>query len=136
MIAVGLRTTSVILGKTRASLYCVCRSTTGFHRPLPGLIDVVHRHTLVPVIPKTKQAVPPAAAQGQRTERLLKRDGTRLIRRSSWATDSPMSQSIGGQRPTKSARRSAFTRSSSPVVLARIHSTTQRPTLLSESVCR
>src|SRR3954452_8893538 len=60
MIAIDLRTTSVILGKTRASLYRVCRSTTGFHRPLPDLIDVVHRHTLVPVIPKTKQAVPPS----------------------------------------------------------------------------
>lgn len=34
---------------------------------------------------------------------------------------SPMSQNIGGQSPTKSARRSAFPRSSSPTVLARIH---------------
>src|SRR3954468_3120133 len=63
MIAVGLRTTSVILGKTRASLYRVCRSTTGFHRPLTDLLDVVHRHTLLPVIPETKQAAPEAAEQ-------------------------------------------------------------------------
>ena len=55
MIAVGLRTTSVILGKTRAALYRVCRSTTSCHRPLPDLLDVVHRHTLLPVIPQTKQ---------------------------------------------------------------------------------
>src|SRR3954451_16342156 len=61
MIAVGLRTTSVILGKARASLYRVRRSTTGFHRPLTDLLDVVHRHTLLPVIPETKQAAPEAA---------------------------------------------------------------------------
>ena len=33
-----------------------------------------------------------------------------------------MSQNIGGHSPTKSARRSALPRSSSPIVLARIHS--------------
>jgi hypothetical protein len=48
MIAGGLRTTSVILGKTRASLYRVCRSTTGFHRPLPDLLDVVHATPFCP----------------------------------------------------------------------------------------
>jgi hypothetical protein len=34
---------------------------------------------------------------------------------------SPISQNMGGHRPTKIARRSALPRSSSPMVLARIH---------------
>lgn len=43
-----------------------------------------------------------------------------------------MSQSIGGQRPTNSARRSALPRSSSPMVLARIHNVTQSPMVPSD----
>jgi len=60
----------------------------------------------------------------------LTRDVRRLReRRASWRlTVSPISQSIGGHSPTNSARRSAFPRSSSPIVFARIHSPTQRTT--------
>jgi len=39
-----------------------------------------------------------------------------------------MSQNIGGHRPTKRARRSAFPRSSSPMVFARTQSTMQSRT--------
>jgi hypothetical protein len=44
---------------------------------------------------------------------------------SSW-TASPISQNMGGQRPTNSARRSAFPRSSWSTVFARIQSAMQR----------
>jgi hypothetical protein len=44
---------------------------------------------------------------------------------SNW-TESPISQNMGGQRPTNSARRSAFPRSSWSTVFARIQSAMQR----------
>jgi hypothetical protein len=51
-------------------------------------------------------------------------------------TVSAISQNIGGQSPTKMARRSALSLSSSPTVLARIHSTTHSAIVASEPACR
>jgi hypothetical protein len=48
-------------------------------------------------------------------------------------SESPICQSVGAQRPTKRARRSALPRSSWSTVLARIHRPTHRPTEPSES---
>jgi hypothetical protein len=54
---------------------------------------------------------------------------------SSSRSESPISQNIGGHRPTNSARLSAFPRSSWSTVLARIQSAMQRQIVASEAPC-
>jgi hypothetical protein len=55
------------------------------------------------------------------------------VYRSMTLSESPICQSVGAQRPTKSARRSALPRSSWSTVLARIQRPIHRPTEPSES---
>ncbi len=72
-----------------------------------------------------------------RDPRARRRPARILARRYSWRwTESPISQSVGGHSPTKSARRSALPRSASPIVLARIQRPTQSHTEARETRCR
>jgi hypothetical protein len=71
--------------------------------------------------PKVAGRIPP------RYRRIRRSRVVRARRLSARRSASPISQNMGGHSPTKSARRSALPRSSSPIVFARIQRMTQSP---------
>ena len=88
------------------------------YRPAPA-------HPAPIKVRRTLPRATPALLPPRRRRGMLATVPLRRERSSSW-TASPISQNIGGQRPTNSARRSAFPRSSWSTVFARIQSAMQR----------